>query len=72
MLTVIFVAAGLVFLGLGWWLFHKFRDDRPEDQKSFRHFDLGPRGLLAVGGILLMLSGGASILVGIFFRVIGR
>jgi LPXTG-motif cell wall-anchored protein len=72
MLTAIFVAAGLVLLALGWWLFRKYRDDRPRDQKGFRDFGLGPRGLLAYGGIVLMVLGGASCLVGLFLPAILR
>ena len=37
-LVAIFVAVGAVLLGLGWWLYRRYRDDRPEDQQSFREF----------------------------------
>jgi hypothetical protein len=72
MLTAVFVSAGVVLLGLGWWLFQKYRDDRPEDKKGFRDFRLGPRGLLSYGGIVLMLLGAASCAVGLFLPAILR
>lgn len=72
MLTAIFIAAGLVLLALGWWLFRRYRDDRPEDQKGFRDFGLGPRGLLAYGGIVLMVLGASLGLVGLFLPMILR
>jgi len=71
-LTAIFVTAGLIFLALGWWLFQRYRDDQPNDRKGFRDFGLGPRGLLAYGGIVLMVLGGASCVVGLFLPAILR
>lgn len=71
-LVAIFVAVGAVLLGFGWWLFRRYRDDRPGDQQGFRDFGLGPRGLLAYGGIVLMVLGGASCLVGVFLPAILR
>lgn len=72
LIMAVLVAGGLACLGLGWWLFKKYRDDRPEDQQGFRDFGLGPRGLLAFGGIALMLFGGALALVGLFLPAILR
>lgn len=57
-------------MGLGWFLHQKFRDNRPQDEKRFRHFALGPRGLVAYGGILLLLLGAASSVVGLFLPAI--
>lgn len=64
-LAAIFISAGVVLSALGWWLYRRYRDDRPGDREGFRHFGLGPRGLLAYGGIVLMLLGGAAFLVGV-------
>ena len=72
MLMAVFLSAVAVLLGLGLWLYRRYRDDRPADQKGFRDFGLGPRGLLAYGGIVLMLFGGAACLIGLFLPVILR
>lgn len=67
----LFIPAGLILLGAGLWLFRTYRDDRPA-APGFRDFKLGPRGLLAYGGIVLMALGAASFGVGVCLPAILR
>lgn len=62
-LRAIFLGLGAAGIAPGWFLYQKFRDDRPKDAKGFRDFGLGTRGLIAFAGIgLICLGAGFCVL----------
>ena len=64
-LRLIFIGLGIVEFAAGWALFRKFRDDRPEDQRGFRDWGLGLRGIIAYAGYVLIALGIGSCGLGL-------
>lgn len=62
---MVFLVVGLLLAGGGYYAFQKFRDTPVEP--GFKDFRLGPRGVLAYGGVLLVILGLSSAGVGLIF-----